>query len=103
MPLMCSISLHHSDLHVAEPGGRSAVAGVADLAGLALAAVRRAPHDPVRFRAHRVAAAPELGRNARVGGIAEHRAALPVLDLPAELRAELEAEALVVDRPRAVR
>ena len=37
-----------------------------------------------------------------VGGVAEHLAELAVLDLPGDLAAELEVEALVVDRPGAV-
>ena len=39
--------LENPDANVAEAGGGGSVAGVADLAGLALAAVRRAPHRPV--------------------------------------------------------
>ncbi len=78
------------------------MSGVPDLAGLALAAVRRAPHRPLGLRAHRVAAAPELGGDAGVRRVPEHRRALPVLDLPPDLRAELEVQSPVVDRPRAV-
>src|SRR5438477_6450062 len=96
-------STHHPDPHVTEARRRRAVAGVADLAGLTLAAVRRAPHRPLRLRAYRVRAAPELGGDAGVRGAAQRPRALPVLDLPPDLRAELEVQPPVVDRPRAVR
>ena len=43
-------SLEHADLHVAEPCPRDRVADVADLAGLALPAVRRAEHTHSRYR-----------------------------------------------------
>src|SRR6185437_1419278 len=44
----------------------------------------------------------KLGRHAGIGGILEHSAPLAVLDLPADLAAELKVQAAIVDRPRAV-
>ena len=76
--------------------------GVADLAGLALAAVRRAPERPLVGPAEHVHRRPEPRADAGVGRVAQHPAALAVLDLPADLAAELEVQPLVVDRPRAV-
>ena len=81
--------------------GRRRVAGVADLARLALAAVRRAPrHDLRRQHVHR---APELRADPGVRRVAQQPPELTVLHLVADLAAELEVEPLVVDRPRAVR
>ena len=53
--------------------------------------------------ATRVERAPETGVTPGVGRVAEHPAELAVLDLPGDLRPELEVEALVVDRPALVR
>ena len=74
-----------------------------DLPGLALAAVRRAPHDPVLGAADRVARAPELRRDAGVVGVLVEGGELAALDAPGLLAPELEVDALVVDRPRRVR
>src|SRR5665213_1856533 len=46
---------------------------------------------------------PEHRRDAAVGRVLEHPAAFAVLDLPADLRAELKVQPPIVDRPRAVR
>ena len=51
----------------------------------------------------RVARAPELGRDPRVVGVAVHLDQPAVLDPPGDLAAELEVDALVVDRPGRVR
>ena len=80
-------------------GGR-AVPDVHRLGRLALAAVRRAPDRPLA--ADRVAGAPEARRDAGVGGVLQHRAELAVPDLPADLGAELEVQADVVDAPAPV-
>ena len=53
--------------------------------------------------ATRVERAPEDGRDPGVGRVAQHPAELAVLDLPRDLRPELEVEPLVVDRPALVR
>ena len=79
-------SLEHADLHVAEPCPRDRVADVADLAGLALAAVRRAEHPVARGVAHGVARAPQLVRDARVGRVLDEPALLAALDLVARPR-----------------
>src|SRR5688500_20216323 len=76
--------------------------GVTDLPGLSLAAVRSAPEGPLRLVAKHVQALPELRADAGVGRILDHPSALAILDLPADLATELEIQALVVDRPRAV-
>src|SRR5262249_46333182 len=47
--------------------------------------------------------APEDRRDARVRRVAQQPAERPVLDLPGDLRTELEVETLVVDRPGLVR
>src|SRR3954454_25227318 len=89
-------------LNIAEASGRDAARDVHRLARLTLPAVEHAPELPGGLRADRVQAAPELGRDPRVGGIAQHPRAAAVLDLPRNLGAELEVEAALVDRPRAV-
>ncbi len=96
-------SSSHAHPHVGEAGGHRRVTGVADLDRLALAAVGGAPEHPLVGAAHHVHRRPEPRADARVGGVAQHLAELAVLDLPRDLAAELEVEALVVDRPRAVR
>src|SRR5688572_12647954 len=77
--------------------------GVTDLPGLPLAAVGRAPEGPLRLVAEHVQALPELRTDPRVRRILDHPPALAVLVLPADLAAELEVQALVVDGPRAIR
>ena len=57
---------------------------------------------PLGRRADGVAARPELGRHAGVARVAHQPPELAVLDLPARLALELEVQAAVVDRPRAV-
>src|SRR5215203_57125 len=89
-----------ADADVAEAGRGGAVAGVDDLAGLALAAVGRAPHLPVVRVTDRVAAVPELRRDAGVGAVTQQAAEAAVLDLVTHLSAELKVVALVVDGPR---
>ena len=70
--------------------------------GLALAAVRGAPHAPARRVADGVHRAPQLVRDAGVGAVPVQLAGLAALDLAADLGRELEVEAPVVDRPAAV-
>ena len=79
------------------------MAGVGYLLGLALAAVGRSPYQPVVAIADTVAGAPELGSDACIGGVLDEIAQLPVLDLAADLGAELEVKAAVVDAPAPVR
>ena len=76
--------------------------GVGNLGGLTFAAVGRAPHHPVIRVADCITAIPKLRGDAGVGAIAQHASHLAVLDLVADLGAELEVVALIVDRPRAV-
>src|SRR6266550_6383460 len=92
-----------ADLHVAEAGGRGAVRDVRVLSRLALAAVRETAEHPLVRSGNGVERGPEDGRLARVGRVAQHPAELAVLDLPGDLRPELEVEPLVVDRPALVR
>ena len=92
-----------ADLHVAEARGERAVRDVRALARLALAAVRQPVQPPGVRSGDRVERAPELRRDAGVRRVAQHAPELAVLDLPRDLRAELEVEPLVVDRPAAVR
>ena len=83
--------------------GGAAVGDPHHLAGLALPAVEQRDEPPLGRRADGVAAAPELGRHARVARVAQEPAALAAPDLPGGLALELEVEPAVVDRPRAVR
>src|SRR5688500_20287632 len=76
---------------------------VTDLPGLPLAAVGRAPEGPLRLVAEHVQALPELRTDPGVRRILDHPPALALADLPADLAAELEVQALVVDGPRAIR
>src|SRR6202008_210434 len=66
---------------------------------LSLPTVRRSPQRPLFARANRIHGIPELGRNPRVRRVLEHPRDLSVLDLPADLAAELEVVTLIVDRP----
>src|SRR5207245_5335008 len=97
------VSSLDSDLHVAEPGRRRSMGDVCALPRLALPAVRQSVEAPGVASRDGVELPPELGRDARVGRVAEHPAELAALDLPRDLRPELEVEALVVDRPALVR
>src|SRR5579859_2077297 len=85
-----------------ESGWDGGMPGVAELAGLTLPAVRRAPEGVLRLIADHVHAAPEGWGDPCVGGVAHHAASPAALDLPSDLAAELKVETLVVNRPRAV-
>src|SRR5947209_4137865 len=80
----------------------NAVAYVHRLDGLALAAVGSSPQLPVIAVADRVAAAPELRRDAGVSRVLQQGALLAALDLPRQLGAELEVQPFVVDAPALV-
>src|SRR4029077_18448794 len=90
-------------LDVGESCARPRVADMAGLARLALAAVRRTEHRVAPLVTDRVARSPELVGDAGVGRVLEQPALHPALDLVGDLGRELEVEAPVVDRPRAVR
>ena len=82
-----------------EPGRGGAVSHSANLHRFALAAVRQAPEMPCLLSTYALAAVPEVGGVAGVGGIAVKLSQLASLDLIGKLGAELEVEALVVNRP----
>src|SRR5579862_2166778 len=86
-----------SNFDSAEPRRCRAVPRPHDLLWLAFAAVRRAPKGPLVARADRVHRIPELSRDSRIRRVLQHAAALAAHDLPANLAAELEVVALVVD------
>ena len=69
---------------------------------LALATIRRAPESPLVAGADGVERIPKLSRDAGIRWIFQHADALAVLDLPADLAAELKVVTLVVDRPGAI-
>src|SRR3954447_15125123 len=92
-----------ADLHVAKARRRGAVRDRHDLARLALATVRQPPGAPLLRPAHRVERAPEPRADPGVGGVAVQPPEPAALDLARELGRELELQAAVVDRPRAVR
>src|SRR6185369_2118243 len=94
--------LADADLDVAEARPGDPVADVAGLARLALAAVRRAEHDPARGVADRIAGPPELVRDAGVRRVLVELALLAALDLVGDLGRELEVQAAIVDRPAPV-
>src|SRR5689334_21599885 len=73
---------------------------MADLDRLALAAVGRAPGGDLG--GEHVQRTPEPRPDPGVGRVLHHAAEFAVLDLPADLAAELEVEPLVIDRPRSV-
>ena len=73
-----------------------------DLARLALAAVGQAPQPPLVGPADGVEAAPEARRDPGVGAVAVEGPELAAADLTAQLGGELELQAAIVDRPRAV-
>ena len=93
------------DPDVAEAGGGRRMSGVTDLARFALAAVRCAPHHdlflPRRQHVHRRPAI--WATRSPCTSDSEQPAELAVLDLVADLGAELEVQPAVVDRPRPVR
>src|SRR3954470_5434025 len=91
------------DADPTEPRRHRRMSRVPDLLRLALAAVRRPPELPLVATAEHVHGSPEPRADAGVGRVAQHSAALALLDLPADLAPELEVEPLVVDRPGAVR
>src|SRR5579883_3031599 len=86
----------------AKPRGACAMPGAHHLLGLSLAAVGDAPQRPVLGAGDRGAGVPELRRDPAVARILQHAHAAAVTDLPADLAAELEVVALVVDRPAPV-
>src|ERR1022692_1971644 len=88
-----SIGIGASDLDAAEARRTGAVAR---------AAVGRAPQHPVRGSGDGGAGVPELRRDAAVTRILQHADAFAVANLPADLAAELEVVALVVDGPSPV-
>src|ERR1019366_661735 len=97
-----SFGIRAPDLDAAEARWTGAVARAHDLLRLPLAAVGRAPQHPVLGSGDGRAGIPELRGDAAVAGILQHVDALAVADLPADLAAELEVVALVVDRPAPV-
>src|SRR5580658_3279850 len=97
-----SISISAPDLDAAETRRTRAVAGTHDLLRLALAAVGRAPQHPMIGSGDGCAGVPELRSDAAVTRILQHADALSVTDLPADLAAELEVVALVVNGPASV-
>src|ERR1017187_2728696 len=97
-----SIGIGASDLDAAEARRTGAVARAHDLLRLALAAVGRAPQHPVRGSGDGGAGVPELRGDAAVTRILQHADAFAVANLPADLAAELEVVALVVDGPAPV-
>src|SRR5687767_9046212 len=99
-PSMAS-SPHHANLDAAETRCRRAMANMCHLAWLSLATVRGTPHGPLAT--HGVATVPEARCDARVGGVFQHSAELPVANLPRDLDAELEIQPLVVNAPAFVR
>src|SRR5450830_1024972 len=92
-----------ADPDPAEAGRDRRMTGVADLLGLALAAVRSPPERPLVRPAEHVERAPEPRADRRVRRVLEQPAPLTALDLPTDLAAELEVQPLVVVRPGAVR
>src|SRR5262249_36905808 len=88
--------------HVAEARRGGAVPGPHRLPGLALAAGRNPPQDPVGGIADGVASVPELDRDALIRRVPQHPSPLAVPDLPADLGAELEVVPVLVDAPAAV-
>src|SRR5690242_17798445 len=88
--------------HVSEPGRRRPVPRAHGLHGLALAAVRRSPQRPLVAGADGIHGIPELCCDSGIRWILQHAPQLAALDLPANLGAELEVVALVVNGPGAV-
>src|SRR5437867_1230595 len=93
----------NAHLHVPEPGRCGAMRDVRVLAGLTLSAIGQTVHPPGFRTSDAVEGSPEDGRYARVRRVAQHASEPSVLDLPGDLRPELEVQPLVVDRPTLVR
>src|SRR5450432_17895 len=97
VPLVCA-----AYLDIPEARWGRAVAGAHYLLGLAFPTIGRAPKRPLVARANGVKRVPEFGCDARVRWIFNHAHQLAVLDLPADLAAELKVVALVVNGPRSI-
>src|SRR5580704_11190663 len=91
-----------ADFYVAKTRRRRAVAGAHGLHGLALAAIGRAPENPMVTRTDGVAGIPELGGDAAVAGIFEHARFFAAFDFPADFGGKLELVAAIVDGPGTV-
>ena len=76
--------------------------GVRHLRGLTFATVGCAPHHPMVRVTYRVAAIPELRRDARVSTIAQQPSHFAVLDLMRRFHPEAEIPAQIVDTPAEV-
>src|SRR5439155_1139907 len=83
----------------AKPRRGSAVTGAHHLHRLAFTTVGRSPDGPLIMITDGITGAPELRRNARVGGILQHLTQLAMLYLVGHLHAELEIQAEIIDAP----
>src|SRR3954453_7997361 len=91
---------HHN---VSKSCGRCPMARAHYLLRLPLATIRGSPQCPFITRANRIHGIPKLSRDARIRRVFHHAHAFAILDLPANLAAELKVIALVVNRPRPIR
>src|SRR5580658_6057674 len=91
-----------SHLDSAKSRRRRAMSRAHHLLRLSLATVRRTPERPLIARADRIQRIPELRRDAGIRRVLHHAHTLAVLDLPANLAAELKVIAAVVNRPRTI-
>src|SRR5579872_7183752 len=102
-PMACaSTGISAPDFDPAEARRARPVARAHHLLGLALAAIGDAPQGPMLGPGDGRAGVPALRGNAAVAGILQHADTLAAAHLPADLAAELEVVALVVDRPASV-
>src|SRR5664280_2048863 len=91
--------MEHSHLNMAEPSRRCAMRHMCHLHRLSFATIVDTPH-VVQLRASdAVTGSPELIRDAGIGRVLDHVLEFPSPDLPADLAAELEIEASIIDGP----
>src|SRR5450756_2196421 len=91
--------MKHPHLNVAEPGRRCAMRHMCHLHGLSFATIVDTPH-VVQLRASdAVTGPPELIRDAGIRRVPDHVLQFPSPDFPADLAAELEVQAPIIDGP----
>src|SRR5450756_54158 len=91
--------MKHPHLNMAEPGRRRAMGHMCCLHRLSFATIVETPHVIQLRTSDAVTRSPELVRNAGIGRVLDHVLQLSSPDLPADLAAELEVQASIVDGP----
>src|SRR5664280_2942597 len=91
--------MQYSHLNTAEPGRRRTMRHVCHLHRFSFATIVDTPHVVQLRTSDAVTGPPELIRDAGVRRVLDHVLEFPSLDLPADLAAELEVQAPIIDGP----